>query len=92
MQPVLENAIKFGLYDTLEEVTITIHAIKLNNDLIVTIKNPFDATSNHPKKGTGFGLNAVQRRLYLLFSRNDLLHTSSENNIFTTTLKIPQPV
>ena len=92
LQPVLENAIKFGLYDTLEEVTITIHAIKLNNDLIVTIKNPFDATSNHPKKGTGFGLNAVQRRLYLLFSRNDLLHTSSENNIFTTTLKIPQPV
>jgi len=90
LQPVLENAIKFGLYDTLEDVTITIRAVKLNNDLIITIKNPFDATSNQPKKGTGFGLNAVQRRLYLLFSRNDLLNTASENNIFTTTIKIPQ--
>lgn len=92
LQPVLENAIKFGLYDTLEAVTITIHATRLNNDLIITVKNPFDAATSHPKKGTGFGLNAVQRRLYLLFSRNDLLKTSSENNIFITTIKIPQPV
>ncbi len=92
LQPVLENAIKFGLYDTLEEVTITIQAVKLNNDLLVTVKNPYDTTTNQPKKGTGFGLNAVQRRLYLLFSRNDLLKTSADSNIFTTTLKIPQPI
>jgi len=92
LQPVLENAIKFGLYDTLGEVTITIQAIKLNNDLVITVKNPVDATTSHPIKGTGFGLNAVQRRLFLLFSRNDLLNTSSDHNIFTTTIKIPQPI
>ncbi len=91
LQPVLENAIKFGLYDTLDAVTITINAHKQNNDLIITVTNPFDNQTSQPTKGTGFGLNAVQRRLYLLFSRNDLLQTQSENNIFTTTIKIPQP-
>jgi two-component system, LytTR family, sensor kinase len=32
----------------------------------------------------------VQRRLYLLFARNDLLQTKAEHNTFTTTIKIPQ--
>lgn len=89
LQPVTENAIKFGLYDTLEAVTITIRAIKENNILIVSVINPFDRASS-PPKGTGFGLNSIQRRLYLLFSRNDLLVTSATTDIFTTTVKIPQ--
>ncbi|MFI5171421.1 MAG: sensor histidine kinase [Chitinophagales bacterium] len=92
LQPVLENAIKFGLYDTLDEVRIKIRAESLNNELIVTVENPFDKQTHQPNKGTGFGLNAVQRRLFLLFSRSDLLTVASKNNIFTTTIKIPQPI
>ncbi len=43
-----------------------------------------------PRRGTGFGLSGVQRRLYLLFARNDLMETHANDNIFTTIIKIPQ--
>ena len=89
LQPVVENAIKFGLYDTTEEVTISITTTVTPAYLLVTVKNPFDPATSSPKQGTGFGLNSVQRRLYLLFARNDLLTTVVEGNSFTTTVKIP---
>ena len=90
LQPIVENAIKFGLYDTLDAICICIHA-KIENDLlIITVKNPFDPSTTLPKQGTGFGLSSVQRRLYLLFARNDLLYTEAHDNLFVTTVKIPQ--
>jgi two-component system, LytTR family, sensor kinase len=92
LQPLVENAIKFGLYDTIGETVIRI-TTKLNNQLLeVTVQNPFDAVTAQPRRGTGFGLHSIQRRLYLLFARNDLLTTAADNNTFTTTVKIPQPV
>jgi sensor histidine kinase YesM len=90
LQPVLENAIKFGLYDTVGEVEITVEAKADQNYLVVEIKNPFDPASAVPKKGTGFGLSSIQRRLSLLFYRNDLLTTQQNENTFITTIKIPQ--
>jgi LytS/YehU family sensor histidine kinase len=89
LQPIVENAIKFGLYDTTENVTISIRAEVEGNNLIVMVQNPYDAQTSRPK-GTGFGLRGVQRRLYLLFARNDLVETHQNDNIFTTIIKIPQ--
>jgi LytS/YehU family sensor histidine kinase len=91
LQPLVENAIKFGLYDTTESVTIHIQAAQESNYLVISIQNPFDPETSSPKQGTGFGLSSVQRRLYLLFARNDLLSTVHTDNLFTTTIKIPQP-
>lgn len=90
LQPVVENAIKFGLYDTTGDIMISIEAKMDEHDLKVTVQNPFDPGTSLPKKGTGFGLTSVQRRLYLLFARHDLLHTEMRENIFITTIKIPQ--
>ncbi len=90
LQPLVENAIKFGLYDTMGDVTISIEAKKENGYLLITVQNPFDPETSQPKKGLGFGLSSVQRRLYLLFARNDLLQTKTDNNLFTTIVKIPQ--
>jgi two-component system LytT family sensor kinase len=92
LQPVVENAIKFGLYDTTGEIIILIEAKAEDGHLLITVENPFDATTSQPKHGTGFGLNSVQRRLYLLYARQDLLSTAQNENIFTTRIKIPQSV
>jgi hypothetical protein len=54
------------------------------------VENPFDPETSRPKKGTGFGLSSIQRRLYLLFARPDLLETHVDNNLFITIVKIPQ--
>ena len=90
LQPIVENAIKFGLYDTTGIVTISIFAECVENELHVTVQNPYDPDTTRPKHGTGFGLSGVKRRLHLLFGRTDLLETTSYTHIFTTTVKIPQ--
>jgi two-component system, LytTR family, sensor kinase len=90
LQPIVENAIKFGLYDTFEEITITISSCQQDQALIIEVQNPFDPDITSPK-GTGFGLLSIQRRLYLLFGRNDLLQTETSGKLFTTRLTIPQP-
>lgn len=89
LQPVVENAIKFGLYDTTGEVTIRIKATTTDSELQVVVQNPFDPETSSPRHGTGFGLTSVQRRLYLLYARTDLLQTTAEQATFTTVIKIP---
>ncbi len=91
LQPIVENAIKFGLYDTIGDVTIAIRAQKEGGNVLISVQNPFDPETTRPKQGTGFGLSSIQRRLYLLFARADLLQTRVEGgNLFITTVKIPQ--
>ena len=90
LQPIVENAIKFGLYDTTGEITISITAKKENNMLILEVRNPFDPETATPRQGTGFGLSSVRRRLYLLYFRNDLLSTAQQENLFITNIHIPQ--
>ncbi|MEO5894000.1 MAG: histidine kinase [Ferruginibacter sp.] len=89
LQPLVENAIKFGLYDTIGEVTIFISAKKVNEYLEVAVQNPFDESTSMPLKGTGFGLSSIKRRLFLLFSRYDLLQVKKEAEQFITIISIP---
>lgn len=89
LQPIVENAIKFGLYDTTDAVTITIHAEVIPNALRIEVSNPFDPETSTVSKGTGFGLSSIQRRLYLIYGRNDLLKIAHTENIFTCTIEIP---
>lgn len=99
IQPLVENAIKHGLYGTTGTVDINYELTKTvtnrgNTYITFTISNPYDAQSAQIS-GTGFGLKSIERRLYLLFARNDLLQieqTPSEDpeiNIFTAHISIP---
>lgn len=90
LQPIVENAIKFGLYDTTDNIVIKINAVTHDKYLEITVQNPFDPETSSPKHGTGFGLTSVQRRLFLLFSRSDLLTTHVNDRLFSTIVKIPR--
>lgn len=90
MQPVVENAIKFGLYDTIGETIIRVKTFVESNQLVIEVENPFDPATATPRHGTGFGLSSLQRRLYLLYARNDLLQTHQTENTYTTQIRIPQ--
>ena len=87
---MVENAIKFGLYNTIDNVLISISATQTGNTLQITVQNPYDSSIVETSNGTGFGLQYIKRRLFLLFGRNDLLQTIQENNTFITQLNIPQ--
>jgi two-component system, LytTR family, sensor kinase len=88
VQPLVENAIKYGLYGTLGEVTIRVSCQKEENYLLITVQNPFDPQDSGPE-GIGFGLSSIERRLFLIFGRTDLLQKSAENNLFQVQLKLP---
>jgi two-component system, LytTR family, sensor kinase len=89
LQPLVENAIKFGLYGTTDKVVINLHTQREGDSLLVEISNPFDADMQ-PSEGSGFGLSGLKRRLYLLYSRNDLLTTRIEENKFIVRLILPE--
>jgi two-component system LytT family sensor kinase len=91
LQPVVENAIKFGLYDTIGDVVVSLRGEVDEGYLVIIVQNPYDPQTAKPRQGTGFGLSGMQRRLYLIYTRNDLVETYVNDNIFTTIIKIPQP-
>lgn len=90
LQPVVENAIKFGLYDTTDEVLIKLTSTLSGKLLKIIIQNPFDPEMSYPAKGTGFGITSIRRRLFLIFSRTDLVQTRTEKNVYFTEILIPQ--
>lgn len=90
LQPIIENAIKYGLYGNTEDITITIEAKLEQNSLKITVTNPFDPITQQTNKGTGFGIRSVERKLLLSYQRSNLLKTQTKNSIFIATLQIPQ--
>jgi two-component system LytT family sensor kinase len=88
LQPLYENAIKHGVYESTESVRI-ITSVKLIDDhMEITISNNYDTTPES-RKGTGTGLNNVARRLELFYGNNASIKTSGENGIYTVSLYIP---
>lgn len=89
LQPIVENAVKYGVYERLDESKISIKLRIENSFLIVQITNNY---GDIPKgiKGKGIGLKNVQRRLQYIYETNDLIKTRKEADEFITTLKIPQ--
>lgn len=92
LQPVVENAIKYGLYDTTGAITITLRVYKKENNLVLEVANPYDPQTSGSKGGTNFGLTYIFKRLHLLYARTDLLKTRTENNLYITTITVPQPL
>jgi len=89
IQPLIENAIKYGLYGTTESLLISLRCWISRNNLQIEVRNPFEEDSS-AIGGTGFGLPSVKRRLYLIYGRTDLLEARRENGTFIAQLSIPQ--
>jgi sensor histidine kinase YesM len=88
LQPLFENAIKHGVYESLDTVRIMAKITKDNDYLTIKLSNNFDAVSVSHKKGSGTGLQNIRERLRLLYESSALIQTKSENGVFTVILKI----
>jgi two-component system, LytTR family, sensor kinase len=91
IQPLLENAIKHGLNGTENQVEITLDLEIVGNNLSISIKNPFDLKKGQAD-GNRFGLETLERRLFLMFGRSDLLKIDAKNQLFKVQLTIPQTI
>lgn len=88
LQPLFENAVKYGVYESIDKVTIRLKCETHDEMLHILISNNFDSEAM-PLKGEGIGLGNVKKRLSLVFGRNDLLEIDQKENEFSVTMKIP---
>jgi len=89
LQPLYENAIKYGVYEATEPVEIKTTG-KCNEEFLqITISNPYDANITS-KRGEGIGLRNIRDRLQIIFGNPYLLKMEDNKKEFTVTLTIPQ--
>jgi len=88
LQPLYENAIKHGVYESTESVRIATTVKLIDGYMEITISNNYDIVPES-RKGTGTGLSNVARRLELFYGNNASMNISAENGIFTVRLYIP---
>lgn len=89
LQPLYENAVKYGIYERLEDVTITTTARCEQGTLKVSISNDYDCEQKAPR-GSGIGLKNIQNRLELIYGKSDLVTIEKTQKQFTIRLTIPQ--
>ena len=89
MQPLFENAIKYGVYETTDQVTIKMTCECIANVLKITIVNDYDASSVK-RKGEGIGLRNIRKRLEIVYNQPDLIRITDHKTSFEVQLIIPQ--
>lgn len=88
LQPLYENAVKHGVYESTESVRIITNAKIIEGYFEITISNNYD-TAPSLKRGTGTGLLNVTRRLELFYGNKASIKTAKENGIYTVNMYIP---
>jgi len=87
LQPLLENAIKYGVQESISTVKVKLECKTENQFLFLKLSNQFDSDSNFG--GHGIGHKNIRERLRLIFNRADLFETKIIENQYTAILKIP---
>lgn len=90
LQPLVENAVKYGVYESTEESVIEITYNCNSSALEVKIRNTYDPEFPY-KKGEGIGLKNIRSRLHILYNRDDLLQITKEPDHYEVRIIFPQP-
>ncbi len=88
LQPLYENAVKHGVYESTESVWIRTEAKLSEGFCVIVISNSYDPVPSL-KKGTGTGLLNVTRRLEVFYNNKASIKSSKENGVYTVSLYLP---
>ncbi|AUW57412.1 sensor histidine kinase [Sphingobium sp. SCG-1] len=77
LQPLVENAIKYGVARTPRPVTIAIFAREEDDMLMVSVRNDGDVLPEDHDRGSGIGLANVRDRLAARFGASGKIHARS---------------
>ena len=89
LQPLYENAIKYGVYETTDQVTIRTICKCEGNFLKIAIVNDYDS-STIKKRGEGIGLRNIRKRMGIIYNNPDLMKVTDHKTSFEVQLIIPQ--
>ena len=89
LQPLVENAVKYGVYESTEESLIELTFTCNTSALIVSIRNAYDPDFVY-KKGEGIGLKNIRSRIRLLYNRDDLLQIRKDPGHYEVRIIFPQ--
>jgi len=92
LQPLVENAVKYGVAATTAPVIVRVAARREGGDLLLSVSN----NGGHPARGgasagTGVGLVNTRRRLEVIYGRKARLETIAFDSGFTAIVRIPAP-
>jgi LytS/YehU family sensor histidine kinase len=90
VQPLVENAIKYGVAPSREPVTIAITARIMDDALHVTVANGSREGVGSPRsEGAGVGLVNIRRRLEAVYGKSATLTATPNAHGYTATIIIP---
>lgn len=89
LQPLYENAIKYGVYEATEPIEIVTRSTCIKDVLEITITNNYDPNSMS-KRGEGIGLRNIRDRLQIIYGNPMLMKVEDNKKEFKVTLAIPQ--
>jgi hypothetical protein len=88
LQPLFENAVKYGVYEASEKVVISLTVKREKEHTVVVITNNYDPDAS-PSRGEGIGLKNVQERLRLVYNSSNLLQIKDKDGQFSVTIYLP---
>ncbi len=89
LQPLMENAVKHGMYDVSEKSLVRLEAIVNGDRLQIGISNSYDpAAISH--SGTGTGLQNVMKRFAMIYGIHNLVQVEKDEQSFKIQLSIPK--
>lgn len=89
LQPIIENAVKYGVYESTEQSSIVISTFCSKELLEVSITNDYNPDFIS-KKGEGIGIRNVSSRLKIQYGREDLLKINKTDNKYEVIMRFPQ--
>ena len=89
LQPLFENAIKYGVYETTDQVTIKTTCNCEGSILRITIANDYDSATLK-RKGEGIGLQNIRKRMEIIYNSPELVKVTDNKTSFEVQLIIPQ--
>ena len=89
LQPLFENALKHGAYETSKPCAISAEITRNENNLFITLNNSIDPESLQAAKGKGLGIYNTKKRLELIYHQHDLVSTNKTDSNFSVSLHIP---
>lgn len=89
LQPIMENAVKYGVYESTDKSNIVIKSICSDDLLEIKVVNDYDPDFVS-KKGEGIGLRNVASRMKIQYGRDDLMKINKDKKTFEVKLIFPQ--